>query len=46
MQDGQHSQLINTDGEYKNIYESQRKWYVVVIEGGDSACNSIAGTRR
>ncbi|MNO32659.1 putative multidrug resistance ABC transporter ATP-binding/permease protein YheI [compost metagenome] len=27
VQDGNHRQLINTDGEYKNMYESQRKWY-------------------
>ncbi|GGF99236.1 hypothetical protein GCM10010912_50020 [Paenibacillus albidus] len=27
VQDGNHRQLINTDGEYKSMYESQRKWY-------------------
>ncbi|MEK5163613.1 ABC transporter ATP-binding protein [Paenibacillus sp. FSL R5-0527] len=29
VQDGTHSELISMDGEYKNMYESQRKWYVV-----------------
>lgn len=27
VQDGTHSQLIHMDGEYKNMYESQEKWY-------------------
>lgn len=28
VQDGKHNQLVNRDGEYKRMYESQRKWYV------------------
>jgi ATP-binding cassette subfamily B protein len=27
VQDGKHNELIEIDGEYKNMYESQRKWY-------------------
>lgn len=28
VQDGNHNQLINIDGEYKNMYNEQKKWYV------------------
>lgn len=27
IQDGNHNQLISVDGEYKKMYESQKKWY-------------------
>ncbi|WP_334073285.1 MULTISPECIES: ABC transporter ATP-binding protein [Paenibacillus] len=29
VQDGKHSELISRDGEYKKMFEAQRKWYVV-----------------
>jgi ATP-binding cassette, subfamily B, bacterial len=28
VQDGKHNELIKNDGEYKKMYESQKKWYL------------------
>lgn len=28
IQDGSHEQLISVEGEYKKMYEKQKKWYV------------------
>lgn len=29
VQDGNHEQLISVDGEYRNMYNLQKKWYIV-----------------
>lgn len=30
IQDGKHSELIKIDGEYKKMYNSQKKWYLEI----------------